>query len=357
MFPKEADKGFGRRHVWRLAAAGVALSSAPHLTAAAPASEATADLTPQPRPDFTGDPNTSDIIIETLMQWRVSHVFGVVGDGINSLIEALRKRRDKIAFIAARHDEAAAFMACGFAKHTGRLGVCVATTGPGAVHLMNGLYDAKFDGAPVLLLTGLTFHDLSGTRYQQDLDTVRLMQEVALYNIEVTGAQHAIIVANRACRAALGDRGVAHLTIAKDVQMMKLSADKRSMRNPGARTSSSWVPAAPAASGEQLQAAANILNAGRRVAILCGQGALGARHEVTQLADTLGAPVAKALLGKAVLPDDSPFTTGGIGDLGTAPSSWSMRSCDTVLILGSTMPWEEYYPTPGHARGVQVDIK
>src|SRR6201996_2235769 len=125
------------------------------------------------------------------------------------------------------------------------------------------------------------------------------------------------------CRAAFGDRGVAHLTIAKDVQMMKLSAGKRSMRNPGARTSSSWEPAAPAAGGDQLKAAADILNAGARVAILCGQGALGARSEVTQLADTLGAPVAKALLGKAVLPDDSPFTTGGIGDLGTAPSSWA----------------------------------
>jgi pyruvate dehydrogenase (quinone)/pyruvate decarboxylase len=139
--------------------------------------------------------------------------------------------------------------------------------------------------------------------------------------------------------------------------MMKLSADKRSMRNPGARTSSSWVPATPAATGDQVKAAADILNAGTRVAILCGQGALGARSEVTQLADTLGAPVAKALLGKAVLPDDSPFTTGGIGDLGTVPSSWAMKTCDTVLILGSTMPWEEYYPTPGQARGVQVDIK
>jgi pyruvate dehydrogenase (quinone) len=357
MIPKEVAKGLGRRQVWRLAAAGAVLSSAPRLASAAPASEAAADLASQPRPDFTGDPDTSDVIIETLMQWGVSHVFGVVGDGINPLIEALRKRRDRIAFIPTRHEEAAAFMACGFAKHTGRLGVCVATTGPGAVHLMNGLYDAKFDGAPVLALTGQTFHDLSGVRYQQDLDTIRLMQEVALYNVEVSGPQHAIIVANRACRAALGDRGVAHLTIAKDVQMMKLSADKRSMRNPGARTSSSWVPAAPAAGGEQLQGAADILNAGKRVAVLCGQGALGARDEVIQLADTLGAPVAKALLGKAVLPDDSPFTTGGIGDLGTAPSSWSMKSCDTVLILGSTMPWEEYYPTPGQARGVQVDIK
>ena len=298
MHPRGATQGFGRRQVWQLAAAGVALSSAPRLATGAPASEDAANLVSQPRPDFTGDIDTSDIIIETIMQWGVSHVFGVVGDGINPLVEALRKRRDKIAFIPTRHEEAAAFMACGFAKHTGRLGVCLATTGPGAVHLLNGLYDAKFDGAPVLALTGLTFHDLNGVRYQQDLDTVRLMQEVALYNLEVTGPQHAIIVANRACRAALGDRGVAHLTIAKDTQLMKLSADKRSMRNPGARSSSSWVPAAPAAGGEQLQAAADILNAGKRVAILCGQGALGARDEVIRLADTLGAPSRKRCWAK-----------------------------------------------------------
>jgi pyruvate dehydrogenase (quinone) len=206
-------------------------------------------------------------------------------------------------------------------------------------------------------LTGTTFHDLIGTRYQQDIDTTKLMQDVALYNVEVTGPEHAIVVANRACRAALGDRGVAHLTVAKDTQMMKLSADKRSMGNPGARTSSAWMPVSAVPTADQLRAAADVLNAGTRVAVLAGQGALEARAEVTQLADLLGAPVAKALLGKAVLPDDSPFTTGGIGNLGTAPSSWMMKNCDTVLILVSTMPWIEYYPTPGEARGVQVDLK
>ncbi|MBV8510619.1 MAG: pyruvate oxidase, partial [Xanthobacteraceae bacterium] len=248
-------------------------------------------------------------------------------------------------------------MACGFAKHTGRLGVCIGTTGPGAIHLMNGLYDAALDGAPVVALTGLTFHDLRGVRYQQGIDTVKLMAPLATYNEEVTGPEHALLVANRACRAALGDRGVAHLTISKDVQMLKLSADKRSMRNPGARSSSSWSPPLPTPPGDQVQSAADVLNAGTRVAILAGQGALSARAELMQFADLLAAPVAKALLGKGVLPDDSPFTTGGIGDLGTAPSSWAMQSCDTVVILGSTMPWEEYYPKPGQARGVQVDLK
>jgi pyruvate dehydrogenase (quinone) len=346
----------GRRGFLGMAAAGAAVTTA-SLGAKASPSEAAPNIVAQPSPEFGSDVNTADIIVETLIAWGATHAFGIVGDGINSIIEALRKREDRIRYIGVRHEEAAAFMASGFAKHTGRLGVCVGTTGPGAVHLLNGLYDAYMDGAPVVALTGMTFHDLIGTRYQQGIDTTKLMQEVALYNVEVTGPEHAIVVANRACRVALGDRGVAHLTVSKDTQMMKLSADKRSMGNPGARSSSSWSTVATQPPQDQLRAAAEVLNSGRKVAILVGQGALNARSEVTQLADQLGAPVAKALLGKAVLPDDSPFTTGGIGHLGTAPSSWSMKNCDTVLILGSTMPWFEYYPKPGQARGVQVDIK
>jgi pyruvate dehydrogenase (quinone) len=346
----------GRRGFLGMAAAGAAVTTA-SLGAKASPSEAAPNIVAQPSPEFGSDVNTADIIVETLIAWGATHAFGIVGDGINSIIEALRKREDRIRYIGVRHEEAAAFMASGFAKHTGRLGVCVGTTGPGAVHLLNGLYDAYMDGAAVVALTGMTFHDLIGTRYQQGIDTTKLMQEVALYNVEVTGPEHAIVVANRACRVALGDRGVAHLTVSKDTQMMKLSADKRSMGNPGARSSSSWSTVATQPPQDQLRAAAEVLNSGRKVAILVGQGALNARSEVTQLADQLGAPVAKALLGKAVLPDDSPFTTGGIGHLGTAPSSWSMKNCDTVLILGSTMPWFEYYPKPGQARGVQVDIK
>jgi pyruvate dehydrogenase (quinone) len=203
----------------------------------------------------------------------------------------------------------------------------------------------------------MTFHDLIGTRYQQGVDTTKLMQDVALYNVEVSGPEHAVLVTNRACRVALGDRGVAHLTVSKDTQMMRLAADKRSMGNPGARTSSSWMPVVNQPPNDHLRAAANVLNNRRKVAILVGQGALNARDEVTEVADLLGAPVAKALLGKAVLADDSPFTTGGIGHLGTAPSSWAMKNCDTVLIVGSTMPWFEYYPKPGQARGVQIDMK
>jgi pyruvate dehydrogenase (quinone) len=349
--------GFLRRDILQgTASAGLVAFTSAKSFADGP-SETNEAITPQPTPIPSSDLNTSDILIETLIGWGATHVFGIVGDGINSIIEALRKRQDWIEYIGVRHEEAAAFMATGFAKHSGRLGVCVGTTGPGAIHLMNGLYEAAFDGAPVVALTGLTFHDLRGVRFQQGVDTVRLMQSVALYNEEVTGPEHAIIVGNRACRMALAERGVAHLTISKDVQMMKLAADKRSMRNPGVRTSSSWSPPLPTPPEDQLRAAAEILNAGNRIAVLAGQGALSARDEVSMLADKIGAPVAKALLGKAVLPDDSPFTTGGIGDLGTAPSTWIMKNCDTLLILGSTMPWEEYYPDPGQARGVQVDLK
>jgi len=335
-----------------LVGAGVGTASA-----AAPTDTESA-ISAQPMPSSFGeDETTADIIVETLIAWGATHAFGIVGDGINSIIEALRKRQDRIRYVGVRHEEAAAFMASGFAKHTGQLGVCVGTTGPGAIHLLNGLYDAAFDGAPVVALTGLTFHDLKGVRYQQSVDTVRLMQSVALYNEEVTGPEHAVIVGNRACRAALGDRGVAHLTISKDVQMMKRAADRKSMRNPGVRTSSSWTAPLAVAAADQIRAAADILNSGRRVAILAGQGALPAREEVTRLAEMLGAPVAKSLLGKAVLADNSPFTTGGIGDLGTAPSSWAMKNCDTVMILGCTMPWEEYYPSPGQARGIQIDLE
>jgi pyruvate dehydrogenase (quinone)/pyruvate decarboxylase len=317
-----------------------------------------ADKPPMPQ-DFlspSNDATTSDILVETLIAWGATLVFGIVGDGIAPLIESLRRHQDRIRYIGVRHEESAAFMASGYAKLTGKLGVCVGTTGPGAIHLVNGLYDAALDGAPVVAITGTTFHDLAGTRFIQAVNTPPLMQDMALYNVQVSGPRHALLVGNRACRTALGNRGVAHLAVAKDVQAMKLSADPMSMENKGARTSSAKVFRTEAPGREQLQRAADLLNAGKRTAILVGQGALGARTEVERLADLLGAPVAKALLGRAVLADDSPLTTGGIGHIGTAPSSWIMEQCDTLLILGSTMPWLDFYPKPGQARGIQVDL-
>jgi pyruvate dehydrogenase (quinone)/pyruvate decarboxylase len=222
---------------------------------------------------------------------------------------------------------------------------------------MNGLYDAKMDSAPVLAITGSTFHDLGGTHFMQAVDTQALMRDVAIYNVAVTGPIHAGIVGNLACRSALGSRGVAHLTIAKDTQAMKLGSDKPSLENHGLRTLGGLEPAHVAPDGARLRQAAAIINQGRKVAILAGQGALGARQEVTELAAKIDAPVAKALLGKGVLADDSPYTTGGIGHLGTVPSEYIMQACDTLIILGSTMPWVDSYPKPGQARAVQIDLK
>jgi pyruvate dehydrogenase (quinone) len=341
----------------RLVAMAGAAGAAAAVRAALPANE---PITPRPAESMTsssGERNTSDLIVDTLIQWDVPVVFGLVGDGINPIIEALRKRQNQIRFVAVRHEEAAAFMASGHAKHTGKLGVCLATTGPGAVHLMNGLYDARMDSAPVLAITGTTFHDLIGTRFMQSVNTVALMQDVALYNTQISGPLNAEVVTNLACRAALGQRGVAHLTVAKDTQAMPLAADKPSSENHGLRTAPSFQYSEDAPSAARLQAAADLLNQGERVAILVGAGALNARTEVTECARRLGAPVAKALLGKGVLPDDSPYTTGGIGHLGTLPSKYIMEMCDTVMILGSTMPWVDAYPKPGSARGIQVDVK
>ncbi len=349
--------GLARRDFFGLAtAAGLGAATLAGAASAQP-SMTQPDVTPQPTPRPGEDMTTADILVETLITWGAPFVFGVVGDGIAPLIEAIRKRQDRIRYVGVRHEEAAAFMASGFAKLTGRLGVCVGTTGPGAIHLMNGLYDAKMDGAPVVAITGLTFHDLQDVRFIQAVDTKTLMQGVALYNVEVTGPAHALVVADRACRVALGERGVAHLTCAKDVQAYKLGQDKPSMENHGLRTSSSWQPVASAPSADQLRAAAAVLNSGRRVAILVGQGCLPARAEVERIADTLDAPVSKALLGRTVISDDSPFSLGGIGHIGTGPSEWAMHNCDTVLIVGSTMPWLDSYPKPGQARGVQVDLK
>ena len=347
--------GLHRRNLFVMAGAGSLAAATVVAKSAVAGGPAQDGAQPSPKPASSDD--TSDIVVEALISWGVTHVFGIVGDGINSVIEALRKRQDRVAFVSTRHEEAAAFMASAFAKHTGRLGVCLATTGPGAVHLLNGLYDAKYDNAPVLAITGSTFRDLQGMRFMQGVNTVKLMEDVALFNEQVNGPDHAILVVNRAVRAALGGRGVAHLTVAKDVQGMKLSADKPSAENHGGRTASAWAPPMGTPPADQLRAAAEVLNAGKRVAILAGSGCFPAKAELRNVAEVLGAPIAKSYLAKALLPDSHAMTTGGIGHLGTQPSSWAMQNCDTVLILGCMMPWIDYYPKPGQARGVQVDIK
>lgn len=300
-------------------------------------------------------PNAADILVETLIAWNVDVVFGLPGDGINGIMEALRTRQDRIRFVQVRHEESAAFMACAYAKWTGRLGVCLATSGPGGTHLLTGLYDAKLDQAPVLAITGMQFHDLIETFTQQDVDLTRAFIDVAAFNAQVSDAAHMENLAGLACRSALASRGVAHLSIASDVQEQDLQQAKRSKRNRPAHTPDRWFHGNDLPDPAQIESAAEILNGGTKVAILAGRGALTARNELERTADLLAAPVAKALLGKAALPDDHPHTTGGIGILGTEPSQQALQQCEALLIVGSTFPYIEYYPEPGKARGVQID--
>jgi pyruvate dehydrogenase (quinone) len=296
----------------------------------------------------------SDVLVDRLIEWGVTEVFGLPGDGINGVMEALRKRQDDIRFVHVRHEESAAFMACAYAKYTGKLGVCLATSGPGGIHLLNGLYDAKLDGQPVLAITGHAFHDLIDTHTQQDVDLDRLFADVTVYNARVMGSAHVRNVTDLACRTALNHRGVAHLNIPSDIQDAEF--DERSKRNVPNHTGSVPSRSARLASEADLARAAEVLNSGKKIAILVGQGALDARNEVISIAERLSAPIIKALLGKAVVPDDCSYTTGGIGLLGTKASQEALEECDTLLIAGSSFPYIEYYPEPGKARAVQIDI-
>ena len=299
---------------------------------------------------------TADLLVERLIAWGVDTIFGFPGDGVNGIFEALRTRQKDIGFIQVRHEEAAAFAACGYAKYTGRLGVCLATSGPGGIHLLNGLYDAKCDGQPVLAITGHTFHDLIGTHYQQDVDLDKLFIDVAAFNQRVMGPAHVHGIVDEAIKTALARRTVAHITIPKDIQDWTVDGNHRSGANINKHSAELYAAARSVPPQELLQRAADLINDGSKVAILAGRGCLGARDEILELADRVGAPIIKPLLGKAVVPDDSPFTTGGIGLLGTAASQDVLEECDTLLIAGSGFPYMEFYPKPGQAKGVQIDI-
>ncbi len=299
---------------------------------------------------------TGDVIVEKLIGWGVDTAFGLPGDGINGIFEALRKNKNKIRFIQCRHEEAAAFAACGYAKFTGRLGVCFATSGPGAIHLLNGLYDAKLDHAPVLAITGHTFHDMLGTKFQQEIDILQLFSDVAAYNQMILGPKHAGEVVDIACRAALSRRTVSHLTTPSDIQDWTLSDEESSMQMVDGHTSSSWRPPITVPQAETLKAAAELINGCKKVVVLAGMGALEAGEELERLADIVAGPIVKPLLGKASVPDDSPFTTGGVGLLGTRPSEVAMEDCDGLIMVGTTFPYLKWYPKPHQAKCVQIDI-
>ena len=298
----------------------------------------------------------ADVLIEYLIDWGVDTIFGLPGDGINGIMESLRTHQEQIRFIQVRHEEAAAFMACAYAKYTGRLGVCLATSGPGGVHLLNGLYDAKMDGQPVLAITGLPFHDLNDTFTQQDIALDRLFMDVSAYNARIMGPSHVENVVELACRTALSYRKVAHIAFPVDIQEMKADRKQASKRNVPGHTSDARARSARLPDESDLHRAAEILNEGKKIVVLAGRGALDATDALEQIADKLGAPIVKPLLGKAAVPDDSPFTTGGIGLLGTKPSQEALEECDTLLIVGSSFPYIEFLPKPGQARAVQIDL-
>src|SRR5436189_295889 len=289
----------------------------------------------------------SELLVERLIDWGVDTVFGLPGDGINGIMEGLRRHRDRIRFVLVHHEEAAAFMASGYAKATGRLGVCLATSGPGGLHLINGLYDAKLDHVPVLAITGVQSTSQLGTEYQQEVHLDRVFMDLCVYNQMLMVPVSIPSLVDVAVRTALSRKGVSHLTFPVDMQ--EAPADLKpyegglgTARSPA--TAPVYRPPRVVPHDEDLRHAAEVLNEGRKVVILAGVGALNARHEVIAAAELLCAPVVKTLPGKAVLPDDHPLSTGGLGLLGTRPSEDAMDDCDTVFLIGTNFPYTRFLP-------------
>jgi pyruvate dehydrogenase (quinone) len=298
----------------------------------------------------------SDFLLQRLAEWGVKRLYGYPGDGINGILGALERNSELIDFVQVRHEEMAAFMACAHAKFTGEVGVCLATSGPGAIHLLNGLYDARLDHQPVVAIVGQSARSAIGGHYQQEVDLPSLFKDVAGEYVQtVMDATQLRQVVDRAMRIAQVERTVTCVILPKDVQNLDAVTDPPHKHNT-VHTGIGFASTRITPAQEDLQRAADVLNAGNKVAILVGAGALGASTEVMQVAELLGAGVAKALLGKAVLPDDLPYVTGSIGLLGTRPSWNMMNECDTLLMIGSSFPYGEFLPKEGQARGVQIDI-
>jgi pyruvate dehydrogenase (quinone) len=298
----------------------------------------------------------SDFMLKRLSQWGIKRIFGFPGDGILGIMGALDRNKELFEFVQVRHEEMAAFMASAHAKYTGELGVCMATSGPGATHLITGLYDAKMDHQPVLAIVGQSARTAIGGNYQQEIDCISLFKDVAGEYVHMcTDAAQMRHLVDRAVRIAIAERTVTCIIVPKDVQDLDAVEKPPHIHNTihsGVGYSYPYV----IPNKEDLQKAANILNEGKKVALLIGAGAMDAGNEVTEVADLLGCGVAKALLGKAALPDDLPFVTGGLGLLGTTPSWNMMMNCDTLLMVGSSFPYAEFLPKEGQARGIQIDI-
>jgi len=299
----------------------------------------------------------SDLFVERLMDWGVDTVFGLPGDGINGFMEALRTRQDRMRYVHVRHEEVGAMAAVGYARVTGKLGVCFATSGPGAIHLANGLLDARLEGVPLLAVTGMTYHDLIGTHYLQDFDTDYLFSNLAAYNQRIMSPEHIHNVLDLACRTALSNRVPVHIAFPIDYQTADAEDLMRYKRNVPGHTTTAYREPVRTPPEQALRDAAGVLAGCERPAILAGQGARGAGQELAQVSELLGAPIAKASLGKDCIPDDHPNVTGGIGVIGTRPTQDAMEGCDGLLVVGSSMPYIEFWPSPGQAACVQIDDK
>lgn len=300
--------------------------------------------------------SVGDYILQRLREWGVEQVFGYPGDGINGIVTAFGAADDRPRFIQSRHEEMSALEAVGYAKFSGQVGVCMATSGPGAIHLLNGLYDAKLDHVPVVAIVGQTERSAMGGSYQQEVDLQALLKDVASeYLAEVNVSEQLPNAIDRAFRTALTHRAPTAIIVPSDLQTQAYSPPQHVFKQVPSSPPGLAAPTVVPVEAE-IARAAEVLNSGRKVAVLVGQGARGAAFEVEQVADVLGAGVAKALLGKDVLSDELPFVTGAIGLLGTRPSYELMRDCDTLLIVGSNFPYSQFLPPLGQARAVQIDI-
>jgi pyruvate dehydrogenase (quinone) len=299
----------------------------------------------------------SDQLVERLIEWGIDTVFGLPGDGINGVMEALRTHQDQIQFIHVRHEETAALAACAYGKFTGRPAACLSTAAPGAIHLMNGLYDALIDQAPVVAITGMTYHDVIGTHYLQDINHDAVHRDCCVYSQRVMGEAHVLPVVDMAVRMAIAHRGPAAIAMPIDIQSGEAVTGDRSIKNIQGHSAVASLDGRRTPPRERLEQAAQLLGRGSRAVLFVGAGGRGAGSELEALAEKLGAPIVKAMLGKDAVPDDSPYCLGGYAMVGTRPAQNALKSCDTILIIGSSSPYIEFLPGPEQAKGVQIDDK
>jgi pyruvate dehydrogenase (quinone)/pyruvate oxidase len=297
----------------------------------------------------------SDQLVERLIEWGIDTVFGLPGDGINGVMESLRTHADQIRFVHVRHEETAALAACAYGKFTGFPAACLSTAAPGAVHLMNGLYDARIDQAPVVAITGMTYHDVIGTHYLQDINHDYALNDACVYSQRIMGEAHVLNVVDMAVRSAIGQRGPAAIAFPIDIQSGEAVTGDRSIKNIEGHSAVTALDGRRIPPRSRLEQAATLLSQAARPLIFIGAGARGAGDEVEQLAEKLAAPIVKAMLGKDAVPDDSAYCLGGYGMVGTRPAQNALKSCDAIMIVGSSSPYIEFLPAPGSARGVQID--